>query len=755
MLGLALFTLLYQTSARHSIDIGGFDTAYVQGFHEAQSDASIYLLGSDGQARWSRERSFLIFPQAGLPASVTLRLRGWRPSEPPPQVRILLNSKVILAEFQTTGQWEERQLPLNAGLGKANDVVLEIQATPTTRLPDDGREVGILLDHVVYQVKPAQNGLILPYPAQILYGAWLTLLLWLYPQPPTTIRQLYVRLFLLLSVGLIFLCCYRLQPPLYPYPLRWFLPGLNCFLLALMLIKHGPKLLEYYPKLPDLIALVGISLWTGAILLVAQHHVTLSVPGVEKDFRVFATRTGNLTEVLRADGFYNLGYPLLLWLGQKFTENNAFLAAKFIAALSGTLLLSTSYWLSSRLFSNLLALLTLLILAFNPLIIEYALYVGSDLPFAAFTLLSITLLIRNQQQISKTHLVLAGLTGGLAFLIRHSGFLILFWGLLYLLFFQDKAKIKPLLWFTFGFFLAAMPQLSINTLQMGQPFYNQQAKNIWLAVYGNTDWGRWGEVPDSIALPELMLRDPVRFLANWGRNMVAFGGSGAEDTSQFGQALQLRLLGWPANWLAILGILGWLFQLRNWKTAVAREAKDLKIQSGILLFSLLFVGISSLAFLLPRFLLSLAPLYAIAATWLISQAAKKLVQRANERIIIVWLGLLLCQNGNFATATQFVLTQQPPAEVAAVDLVLKTLPPRTSFFVQTRPNVPLAKYSALAHRAIPWAAAASLLQQNQRLPTNYLLWDDSFGPPMLPNQICKRIGFTAKYSLCELIPNSK
>jgi hypothetical protein len=101
------------------------------------------------------------------------------------------------------------------------------------------------------------------------------------------------------------------------------------------------------------------------------------------------------------------------------------------------------------------------------------------------------------------------------------------------------------------------------------------------------------------------------------------------------------------------------------------------------------------------------------------------------------------------------LAQQPSAEVAAVDLVLKTLPPKTSFFAQTRPNVPLVKYSALAHRAIPWAAAASLLQQNQPLPTKYLLWDDSFGPPMLPNHICKRIGLAAKYSLWELIPKPK
>lgn len=101
--------------------------------------------------------------------------------------------------------------------------------------------------------------------------------------------------------------------------------------------------------------------------------------------------------------------------------------------------------------------------------------------------------------------------------------------------------------------LAASPQLTVNILQTGQPLFNQQAKNIWLAVYANTDWSRWNEVPNSITLHEVIGRDPLRFLGNWGRNVIGFIGAGAEDVSEFGRADQLRLLGWPVNWLSHWG----------------------------------------------------------------------------------------------------------------------------------------------------------------------------------------------------------
>src|SRR5215210_9439490 len=122
----------------------------------------------------------------------------------------------------------------------------------------------------------------------------------------------------------------------------------------------------------------GIGAWTAAVLASAQRHVTLSLPSVEGDFRVFALRSAHLIGqfpagtndpardgVLRADGFYNLGYPLLLWLTRPFTSDNPFLSARLIAALSGALLLLAGWWLARQMLGRGAALLALLMLALS------------------------------------------------------------------------------------------------------------------------------------------------------------------------------------------------------------------------------------------------------------------------------------------------------------------------------------------------------------------------------------------------------
>ena len=114
--------------------------------------------------------------------------------------------------------------------------------------------------------------------------------------------------------------------------------------------------------------------------------MVLSVPSMEKDFRVFALRSAhlagsfpsgtsdpNVDGVLRGDGFYNLGYPLLLWLARPLASDNPFLAARLVAALSGALLLAAGWWLARRLLGRGPALLALLALALSPLVVEQAL----------------------------------------------------------------------------------------------------------------------------------------------------------------------------------------------------------------------------------------------------------------------------------------------------------------------------------------------------------------------------------------------
>jgi 4-amino-4-deoxy-L-arabinose transferase-like glycosyltransferase len=775
--------LLYQVPATHIVDIGGYDAAYVQGFFDTQTitpsgGGRSYLDGSDGSARWSRATSALLFPQAGLPATATLRLRGWRPNEPYPRIQLLLNGQTLLANIQTDGTWQEVTVPLEGGLLKASDVFIEIRS-PTATLPGDAREVGVLLDRVTFRVFRGDNGMITPYPSQVAYGALVALLLWVSFRAAAgraaSRRAIVWTLASLLLVGAAFLLLYRLQLPFYPYPLRWLLPGLILVLLAFLAWRFAPLALARYPALPAVLAPLAIMAWLAAVLGAAQAHVTLSVPGVEKDFRVFATRTESLDAIFRADGFYNLGYPLLLWLALPLAEGNAFLAARLVAALSGALLLLAGFWLAHSLLAGIPAyrkagaLLAVLLLALNPLVARYALYVGSDMPFAALVALALALLAA--ATIARTTrpplwlILLAGVATGAAFLVRHQGLVLLVWGILHTLLVW-RGRWQQALLFAAGFALAAAPQLIVNTLETGQPLYSQQAKNVWLAVYANTDWGRWNEVPNNISMLELILRDPARMLANWWGNIMDFTGSGAESLDTDERAIQLLLLHWPANWLAIAGLLGWLWaacKLWQQRQHAHTLSAPLLLRLSLLLLLTLYVMLASTAFVLPRFFVPLVPIYAAAAAWcigrltLLGSPAAPSVEMAPQyarRWTAVVLLLLVLLSGGVAAGTGYVLAHQPADEVAMVQLVQETLQPGEQVLARLPAEVPIGKYSAIAHRVVLWpdtaADAAAVLAEARANGAAYLLWDDAQGTPPLPEPTAAREGGAGTYSLYRL-----
>ncbi|NJN65504.1 MAG: hypothetical protein HC884_01730 [Chloroflexaceae bacterium] len=597
--------------------------------------------------------------------------------------------------------------------------------------------------------------------------------------------RLVIRWLAVALVGALFLWCDRRPPPFYPFPLRWLLPTIDTLLVVLLVFRqnHGPRLILWlagrFPPLPpiglsDLLALMGVSGWFAAVLGAARDHVTLSVPGVEKDFRVYATRATDLAEVFRADGFYHLGYPLLLWLVHPFTGSNVFVAARLIAAASGSLMLLAAYWLARTVLDRRAgpspdtptcptvstpstihggALLALLLLALSPLTVQYALFLGSDMPCAALIALSLAALVAATPRRSALFLALSGAAAGGAFLMRHPALVLLPWGILVCL-----ARRQHPFPFLAGFLLLSMPQYVVNLAATGHPLYSLQAKNIWLAVYGNTDWGRWSEVPNTIGLDEIILRDPSRFMQNWWFNLRSFIGTGAEDTSEYGRALQLRLLGWPANWLALAGLAGWAGGAVG---GVRRGKRRSQLApSLLLLFIVLYVPAICVAFILPRFFLPLAPIYAAAAAWSIQAGITRYDPPPSEvhalrNLMGVGLVLLVFLWGGFQTGVRSVLNHQPADEQAIARLTLATVRPGERLLAHLPPDVPLAKYSAIAHLVAPWPDApdertALTIAQQQGITS--LLWDESSGPPPLPDPAAARLGGAGNYGLYRLVP---
>ncbi|HEU4325895.1 MAG TPA: glycosyltransferase family 39 protein [Roseiflexaceae bacterium] len=817
-LAVLLMVLATQLPVIHIVDIGGYDGPYTQGFYDPErgdmAGPRVYLDGSNGAARWTGASAYLLFPQAGLPAEVILRLRGRPVPAPPTELTVLLNGAIELGRVQAGPEWQEHFFPITDGLLKPQDVVIELRSAAGPLSAEDQRPVGVLLDQAIYRTGWPP---LAPYPAQLAYGALAAgmLALLLRSQAPSTKNReprtenresstptsklppaenstrntqhsTLAAPAAALAVALLYLLLYRVQP--FPYPLRGLLPGLDVALAGLLALRYAPAL-GRWPRLADLAALGGVALWTGAVLLRAREHVVLSLPGVENDFRVFALRSArllgqfpagttnaDLDGVLRADGFYNLGYPLLLWLARPLAQDNPFLAARLVAALSGAVLLLAVWWLARRLLGRAGGLLALLVLALSPLVVEYALYLGTDMPFAALCALALALLAAavdaRPEERSRLFLpALAGLTAGAAFLIRHPGILLLPLGLLALWTSQQtfqqsvpdtagaplsqlktqnsKLKTQHLVLFAGAFLLAALPQLAVNLVQTGQPLYSRQAENIWLAVYGGGNWQRSGEVPRELSLSWLVLADPGRFAANWLNNLRGFFGAGGEDTSEFGRAVQLRLLAFPANWLAVVGLLGWIAQLlRSGEARGLRlEAWKLKTQNSTLKTSLLwlalYVGAVTVGLSLDRFYLALVPVYALAAAWALLRL----------RGALPWLspmlaGLLLAAllAGGFSTGAGLVLGNQQPDEATIVRLAQARLGPGERVAVRVPARVALGKYSAIAHQAAPAPEppdAAALRAGGFA----YLLWSSAEGEPPAVGPEVGRAGVYGLYQI--------
>jgi hypothetical protein len=338
----------------------------------------------------------------------------------------------------------------------------------------------------------------------------------------------------------------------------------------------------------------------------------------------------------------------------------------------------------------------------------------------------------------------------------------------------------PLL-FAAGFLIAAAPQIIINTVQAGSPLYNQQAKNIWLAVYGGADWGRWDEAPNSVSLVQVLLSDPGRFLANWWHNLLGYMGSGAEDTSEFGRADQLRLIGWPANWLAVGGLAWWVVAVLRRTTSDERrtmnderpatnderpatndqrrttsdERRSAAWCWSLVGLVLIYVAAVSTAFTLQRFFLPLAAIYAVAAGW----AVWRLVG-GGRMLLGVGLALVVVLWGGWAAGVRYALALQPADEIAAVQMVQASLPPDAIFGARVSARLPLAKYSAIAHRVADWPLGADSsrpismddLADLRAAGADYLLWDEAAGPPPLTDPVGSRLASSGRYGLYWLEP---
>ncbi len=688
-----LWSIINQLPAQHRVDVGGADAAYVQGFAEReQADAPAappYLAGA-ANARALTPEAALLFPQSGTPAAIAIR---WRTlSATPLSTTVLLNGAIPLGTYTAYPDWSVTRIPISGGQAKPSGdwFVSFAFADPAA----------VYIDRVIYNVGPGRvTPAPLPLAAVSLAAALLAALLpgrW-----PGGWRIGVAAGAVVLLLALL----YRWPPPLLGYPLRRAPHLLLAGLLLASVVRWAPALLRAPRLLEGALVAGGLLLWAGWLWTLGRQHLVLALPGVEADFSVFAKRSASWAEVWRADGFYQLGYPLLLRLMRPLVADNPFLAARWLSLGAALVLVLATWWLARARWGRVVGLLALLLAAINPLTVQYALYAGTDMVFAAACGVALALTL-SKSIMSRRAALLAGVAAGIAFTIRHPGLLLLPWMLAVS---HQFARPEPgIRWaarlrnsvgrpavglLVLGFLLGAAPQIGVNLRDTGQPLYSQQAKNIWLAVYGNTEFSRWDEENSDIQLSTVIQRDPVRFFSNWWSNLVAFSGSGGARAAEFERAVQLRLLAWPFNLLALLGLVGWA---RRWRAEPAGAA--------LLGWTLLYVVGICVGFLLPRFVVPLIPIYALAAStllggwWRQTPAGPGATPRNPRLLAGLAIGIGLLGLGQASAGAQVVLDQQVVAERAIVQAILGSVPADVPIAAQVAPRTAIAKYSAVADR---------------------------------------------------------
>jgi len=175
--------------------------------------------------------------------------------------------------------------------------------------------------------------------------------------------------------------------------------------------------------------------------------------------------------------------------------------------------------------------------------------------------------------------------------------------------------------------------------------------------------------------------------------------------------------------------------------------------ASLLALIALYVLAVCTAFALPRFFLPLTPLYALAAAWLCGVLYQRLQQASAKwtppLALAGMLLLLWALWPSLGVGARYVLGGQPADEVAAIALVQANLHPNDLLLICVSPEVPLGKYSAIAHRG-------TLCPTDADGPTAlagadgaaYLLWSTTRGDPPLPDSAL--LGRAGQYTLYRL-----
>lgn len=373
-------------------------------------------------------------------------------------------------------------------------------------------------------------------------------------------------------------------------------------LLALLLIGYGIGLALFTSRLDDFTMRLADFL----------NHIELA--------RRLATNT------IEVNGFYPLGYPFLLGLVFNLA-GDIFLAGKIVSGIAALVALAAVYHSVLALLGHnewVLGLIAATTLGVSPVFVQYATTPGTDMAHVALMLVATAAILR---AVDSPHferwLMVAGLASGASYLIRYTSMLLLASFVIWLAIwrpFPGRLR-QALASYGLAFGVAAAPQFVLSVLQHGTPFYTTTlAKNVWVGIYGGPQPEPiWGRVADAISLESVISFDIWRFLISWAINatqpvivndivevITIVSGLLGTWTSPVPVAVAVSSI--LPKLLKVVAVIGlFMLALRGDGT------QETEARGGFLmLFTIIFVWTTAMAFITDRHLLMAVPLLVIA-----------------------------------------------------------------------------------------------------------------------------------------------
>jgi len=346
----------------------------------------------------------------------------------------------------------------------------------------------------------------------------------------------------------------------------------------------------------------GLALGAAYAVILLYAGLTYHVVGdygIETDFFWSYVPTARLflQGTIEIENFHGPAYPVVLGIISLLT-GDFFTAGVMLSIFAAACTLFCSHALFKKLTTPESSFLGTLLIAVNPVFVQYSYSAGTDMMFFALLAGSAYLLFR-QSSAAKTDIVFSAFLAGIAYLTRYNGIFVVAAvpAVLFLVNpdrspLKRRAEISGL--FLAAFFLTILPWGLYCLSERGSFFYNKNYLNIAYEMYarGSMTWDQyWFKAAETYtSLTEVVFSDPARFLTTVGANIWdhAVGDMGI-------------LLGWQVGIFTLAGI------------GVAFKDRISRVTAGFLVYSLVFFSVLLLVFYSERFSLFLLMGYTLLA----------------------------------------------------------------------------------------------------------------------------------------------